>query len=103
MYSKGKNKGTIRFTLSPSYEAGNVAVAGDFNGWKLLAMKKGKDGIFAVTAPISQETFEYKFIVDDQWIMDPDHSTWAANCYGTFNSVGRCRAETAPSQNHPRN
>jgi hypothetical protein len=30
---------------------------------------------------------EYKFLVGQQWITDPDNSEWARNPYGTMNSV----------------
>ena len=95
MYGNGRQKGRIRFALKPAHGIGKVAVAGDFNGWKVLAMKKVKDGAFVRNVPVSGDTFEYKFIVDGQWIMDPDLSTWTPNCYGTFNSVGQCRQPQA--------
>ena len=85
MYGNGRRKGTIRFALRPAPGIGKVAVTGDFNRWKVLAMKKVKDGAFVRHVPVSRERFEYKCIVDGQWILDPDHRTWTANCHGTFN------------------
>ena len=89
MYEKGRRMGTVRFALRTDGGAGAVAVAGDFNDWEPVAMKKQKVGMFVRHVPVGVETFEYKFLVDGRWINDPDHSTWAANRFGTVNSVGR--------------
>ena len=88
MFKKGTKKGTIRFSLKPAASAGKVEVAGDFNGWIPLEMKKQK-GTFAVTVNAPPGTYEYKFIVDGDWQVDPDHSSWALNPFGTLNSVAQ--------------
>ena len=80
----------IRFSLGPGQDVSEVAVVSDFTGRKPLAMRKTRDGMFVRHAPVSRDGFECEFIVDGQWITDPDHSTWTVNRYGTFNSVGRC-------------
>jgi len=87
MYSKGRKKGTVRFALEPKVGADEVAVAGDFNNWEPVPLRKGEGGVFVRHVPISQKTFEYKFIVDGRWVKDPDNSHWAKNAFGTFNSV----------------
>ena len=87
MIAPGTKKGTIRFSLKPSATAKQVSVAGDFNDWKPAAMKKQKDGSFALTAAVAAGNHEYKFIVDGQWIVDPDNNKWALNPFGTLNSV----------------
>ena len=89
MYEKGRTKGTVRFALRVDAGARAVEVAGDFNDWEPIAMIKRKDGTFVRHVPVGLESFEYKFLVDGQWIKDPDHSRWAANCSGSFNSVGQ--------------
>lgn len=90
MYQKGQRKGTVRFMLRVDGSPRAVEVAGDFSGWKPLAMKKCPDGTFARDVTVAPGTFEYKFLVDGQWIKDPDHSRWAANGLGDVNSVGQC-------------
>jgi 1,4-alpha-glucan branching enzyme len=89
MFSKGKKKGTVRFAYRPENAAGNARLAGDFTQWRPIRMRKQKDGGFVAVVPLSKGTYEYKFIVDEQWITDPDNSTWAMNPYGTMNSVAR--------------
>lgn len=87
MFSKGQKKGTIKFAIRPSDGVKTVMLAGNFNDWTPAAMKKQKDGSFAVTVALAGGSHEYKFIVDGQWIVDPDNNNWAMNPYGTLNSV----------------
>ena len=87
MIGKGSKKGTTRFALKPAGSAKKVEVAGSFNDWHPQALKKQKDGTFAATATIPPGHYEYKFIVDGQWIVDPDNNAWALNPYGTLNSL----------------
>lgn len=87
MYGKGKKKGTVRIALNANGSAGSVSVAGAFNGWQAVRMKKQKDGSFAASFEAAPGSYEYKFIVDGEWKVDPDNSAWALNQYGTLNSV----------------
>ena len=89
MYSKGQKAGTVKFSLTPKPGSKTVRVAGDFSDWRPVAMKKRKDGAFAGNVRVQLGRFEYKFIVDGEWIKDPDNSNWAMNPFGTFNSVGQ--------------
>jgi len=89
MYEKGRKKGMVRFALRVDGAPRAVAVAGDFSDWQPVGMKKQKHGTFVRHVPVGLDSFEYKFLVDGRWIKDPDHSTWAANCLGSFNSVGQ--------------
>ncbi len=76
MYRKGTRQATIQFTFTPSNGERDVFVAGDFSQWRPLAMKKQKDGRFVRNVAAPPGTYEYKFVVDDRWVADPDHSHW---------------------------
>ena len=91
MFSKGRGKGTIRFSIKPSQKASQVHVAGEFSQWQPVEMRKGRGGMFAATVKAAPVT-EYKFIVDGQWLTDPDHASWSVNSFGTLNSVARLQA-----------
>lgn len=91
MYEKGPRKGTLRFTVQPATQAAKVHVAGDFNGWKPLAMRKLKMGAYAANVPAKPGKHEYKFLVDGQWIADPDNPSKVANAFGTENSVAKVK------------
>ena len=87
MFSKGQRKGTIRFQIKTPNNAKKVSLAGDFNNWTPTPMRRQKDGSFAVTVKLGAGTHEYKFIVDNDWVVDPDNGAWALNPFGTVNSV----------------
>jgi len=87
MISKGSKKGTTRFAFSPAGPAKKVALVGSFNAWKPTTMRKQKDGSYVANVALAPGSYEYKFIVDGQWQLDPDNPSWAPNPYGTMNSV----------------
>jgi len=87
MVSKGRKKGTMRFTVYPPNGAKQVLLAGDFNQWKSQAMRKQKNGAFVATVAMKRGCYEYKYIVDGQWMSDGENPDAAVNCYGTINSV----------------
>jgi len=69
-----KAEGGISFTyLDPN--AGSVTIAGEFNGWSPTAtpMTRGADGIWRVVVPFGPGRHPYKFVVDGQWIADPEN------------------------------
>lgn len=87
MIAAGSKKGTFRFSINPGAGAKKVHLVGDFNQWKAAAMSKQKDGSFATVVKLKPGTYEYKFVVDGQWRVDPDNGAWALNPFGTLNSV----------------
>jgi 1,4-alpha-glucan branching enzyme len=87
MFGPARRKGTTRFALRPPPGAAKVQLAGDFTGWSLRAMRRGKDGTFAANVQLPRGLYEYKFLVDGQWALDPDNATVASNPFGSFNSV----------------
>ncbi|NNF07855.1 MAG: hypothetical protein HKN21_13915, partial [Candidatus Eisenbacteria bacterium] len=70
-----KVAGGIRFVYEGDY-AGSVSVAGDFNGWNGTATPMTKSGdVWSVVVSLGPGTHEYKFVVDGQWVADPDNPT----------------------------
>jgi hypothetical protein len=86
MVKKGRSKGTMRFTLPADTPDGRASLAGDFNDWAPVPMKRQKSG-YAVTMDIPPGTYQYKFILDGRWVTDPDNSNWSVSPLGTVNSV----------------
>ena len=89
MFTKGHKKGTFRFVLTPANSTKKVFVAGDFTDWQPVRMRKQKNNSYAVTFPLAPGTYQYKFQVDDSWLLDPDNNDSALNSYGTLNSLAR--------------
>ena len=67
-----------------------VAVAGDFNKWDAsanpLADPNGT-GDFSAALSLAAGTYEYKFVINGTWCVDPDCTEWIQNSLGTLNSV----------------
>jgi 1,4-alpha-glucan branching enzyme len=87
MFTKGQKKGTVCFSVKPPDSAKKVDLAGNFTGWQLTPMRRQKDGQYACAVPLKPGTYEYKFVLDGQWCVDPDNNSYALNPYGTLNSV----------------
>jgi 1,4-alpha-glucan branching enzyme len=87
MISKGRKKGTLRFAYTPQDQPGSVSVAGDFSEWQPVRMRKQKMGQYVAILPVGPGTHEYKFVVDDHWVADPENDRCAVNSFGTVNSV----------------
>ena len=83
-----------RVVLSVKAEPGStVFVSGSFNDWdateKKLVDKRG-DGIFTATITLPPGIYEYKFVINGIWTLDPDPDRdWTQNGLGTLNSVLR--------------
>jgi len=69
--------------------AKHVALCGDFNGWALgaMPMKRNPSGHWEATVELVAGRYEYKFVVDGQWIPDPLAREQVWNYHGTLNSV----------------
>ena len=70
-------------------EAGHVFLAGTFNDWSTDedGMKAGKDGVWKKTLKLEPGRYEYKFIVDGVWKLDPACTDTVRNRFGTANNV----------------
>ena len=84
-------KKRVTFTLAA--DAGSeVYVAGDFNGWdpagKKLTDKKG-NGVYSAVVTLAPGEYEYKFVINGTWCVDPNCKEWRQNSLGTLNSVLR--------------
>jgi 1,4-alpha-glucan branching enzyme len=70
-------------------KASSVLLVGDFNSWgqKKLAMKKIDEGTYRKSLLLPPGTYEYKFLVDGQWVNDPSNELTLVNCFGTTNNI----------------
>ena len=71
--------GKVTFTYEGS--ASKVLLAGSFNGWSGVAMTKS-GSTFTYTYDLEPGMYEYKFVVDGNWISDPSNP----NVTGTDNN-----------------
>ena len=89
--SEPANRGKRRILFECEAAPGSdVFVAGDFNDWddtKHRLTDKGHPGRFRRHVFLKPGRAEYKFVVDGEWQIDPDCTTWAPNKFGSLNSV----------------
>ena len=79
-----------RFTFKlKAIDAEKVYLAGDFNGWSTSShpMKHNGDGEWKKQIALPTGKYEYKFLVDGRWMVDPDNDQTCQNVFGTYNSV----------------
>ena len=78
----------VKFSLNAP-EAKKVALAGNFNKWNhtKTELKKNQNKVWVKELLLKPGRYEYKFVVDGNWIADPKNSNMALNSFGTQNSV----------------
>lgn len=83
-------KGQVVFVYTPTAAVKKVCVVGDFNGWDPSARRLArfpKDGTYRARVTLAPGRYEYKLVVDGEWIVDADAREQAPNPYGTANSL----------------
>ncbi|HBG60476.1 MAG TPA: glycoside hydrolase [Candidatus Omnitrophica bacterium] len=78
----------VRFDIYAP-QASNVELVGCFNSWMpgQHIMKKERDGFWKTHVTLCSGQYEYKFIVDNKWEIDPENSNTVIMDNGTINSV----------------
>lgn len=67
-----------------------IFLAGDFNGWKKssIPLIKGKDDVWRVILKLeSDRSYDYKYIVDGNWLNDPNNGDLNPDTAGGANSI----------------
>jgi 1,4-alpha-glucan branching enzyme len=78
----------IEFKLDAP-QAQTVGVAGGFNNWDAAKtpMRKGGSGTWFARVSLVSGRHEYRFVVDGNWISDPNAKESVPNPHGGVNSV----------------
>jgi 1,4-alpha-glucan branching enzyme len=81
-------KKTLFSLVAP--KAVEVMLVGDFTDWQakplIMDRMKPRSRTFAAAVTLAPGTYQYKFIVDGEWIEDPKAES-VPNLFGTQNSV----------------
>jgi beta-lactamase regulating signal transducer with metallopeptidase domain len=81
-------RGNVTFTLSGYANARIVAVAGSFNKWnqsQFFFARVGNEWVCKINLPPGE--YEYKFIIDGDWLVDPRNPESRSDGRGHVNSV----------------
>ncbi|MFP6564757.1 MAG: AAA family ATPase [Myxococcota bacterium] len=74
-------------------DAGDVRIAGDFNGWvpdkgvRSIIESKGATRVWTKVLKLAPGTYEYRYIVDGEWRADPDNPTKVVGSTGSAHSI----------------
>jgi acetyl esterase/lipase len=81
-------EGNTTFRLSGHSSAKRVTVAGSFNGWDSRHLICGRDGAqWVCRVDLPSGRYTYKFVVDDDWILDPANPARADDGNGGTGSL----------------
>ena len=77
----------VRFEIQAE-KGSEVFVAGSFNEWNPRKNKLTcRKGVYSTSILLPRGKYEYKFVVNGVWCVDPDCSEWTPNGLGSLNSV----------------
>jgi 1,4-alpha-glucan branching enzyme len=85
----GSRSGSAVLLETYQPDAIDVCVAGSFNNWQpqatpLVPLGNGK---WAKELTLPAGSYEYRFVVDGQWVTDPKAEVVAPNPFGSENAV----------------
>jgi 1,4-alpha-glucan branching enzyme len=70
--------------------AEHVYVSGEFNGWSPASARMvRRDGncLWEKRLTLPPGRYEYKFVVDGEWVVDPMANEHTVNAFGSLNSI----------------
>ncbi len=70
-------------------DAQEVSIAGSFNDWhpRATPMIRLNEGKWAKELALPPGSYEYRFVVDGEWVDDPAATELIPNVFGTANAV----------------
>lgn len=80
--------GGILFTLV-AHRAQSAHLVGDFKGWipNSATMKNGRDGLWSLVVPLKPGRYQYRFVIDGEWVTDPSNPAVEIDPLGRPTSV----------------
>ena len=84
-------------------DAQEVGIAGSFNDWhpRVTPMIRLDDGKWAKELALPPGRYEYRFVVDGEWVDDPAATELIPNPFGTANAVLVVAASKSPVAARP--
>lgn len=76
--------------IQPASTGRALSIAGDFNQWSATSTPMRLDeqtGVFQAIVPLPAGMYQYRIVVDGEWIPDPHNPDTHLNSYGEPNSV----------------
>ena len=87
-------KGNTTFRLKGYADASVVVLAGSFNGWNQSQFLFGREGDeWVCRIDLDPGVYQYKFVVDGNWLLDPANPDTAEDDAGNVNNVLEIKPE----------
>ena len=87
--TKSGKRAKVRF-FHPAPLGHTVSLAGVFNDWdpasSPMTYSAEENGYFCILT-LSPGVYEYKLVVDGEWLLDEDNPNFVSNDFGTLNSL----------------
>ena len=84
---KTKDKAVVRFCYR-TLPGHTVSLAGIFNDWDPAQTPMlEENGLYSCTLELPTGEYEYKLVVDGEWMLDEDNPNFVSNDFGTLNSL----------------
>jgi Glycogen recognition site of AMP-activated protein kinase/Domain of unknown function (DUF3471) len=81
-------KGNTTFRLKGHADASVVVLAGTFNGWNQSQLLFGREGDeWVCRVDLDPGVYQYKFVVDGDWLLDPSNPDTVEDEAGNVNNV----------------
>lgn len=81
-------KGSVTFRLKGHADASVVALAGSFNNWNQSQLLFGREGgEWVCRIDLDPGIYQYKFVVDGNWTLDPSNSQTVEDEAGNVNNL----------------
>jgi 1,4-alpha-glucan branching enzyme len=81
---------TIVYTFSvKAADAEKVCLAGDFNQWRVCdaALTRVEEDFWSISLELPKGRYEYMFVVDGNWVTDPNAIGHVDDGFGNKNAV----------------
>ena len=84
---KDGQRGRVTFVVHAD-PGSDVCVAGTYNSWSPEKKRlKGQDGVYRGALLLPKGDYEYKFVINNVWSVDPENPEWVPHGLGCLNSV----------------
>jgi 1,4-alpha-glucan branching enzyme len=91
--------GNVEVTFRIALEGvSRLSLLGDFNHWNAAAhpLAQDSDGVWSATVRLSAGEYRYRYVANGhEWLNDPQADGYAANEFGSENSIVRVEAVAA--------
>ena len=82
-----KSRAVFSYAAAPGH---SVVLAGVFNDWDsagTVMEYDAENAVYRCALELSPGVYEYKLVVDGEWLLDDSNPNFVSNDFGTLNSV----------------